>query len=191
MNKQPKLRYFSYKFDKGSGPLPKKLLKGKIISGNCRLAVQDYFFSIHNYYLKPKDILLPLAYQKVGTFVKLFEKGGDIIYAENVRNKKEEVIYKDRKKYKNEDAWILFFHSAIYLGKMSKKILNILPFESNINFGTPVIWHCSFISGSTDIWPLKKFLYYYKPVAAKRILKDVYTPGVSKNININVLGTAF
>lgn len=189
MNQQPKLRNFMYKFDKGSGPLPKKMLYGKIVSGNCRLAVQDYFCSIYNLYLKAKDILLPYAFYEVGKFVKPFEKSGDIIYAEKLRNIKGETIYKNKESFKSEDKWIMHFHSAIYLGKMNKKILDLLPFNSDIKLNTPVIWHCSFISGSTDIWPLKKFLYYYKPVAAKRILKDIYTPGVSKNIN--VLETAF
>lgn len=156
-----KLRYFSYKFDKGCGPLSKKLLQGKITSGNCRLAVQDYFFSVHNLYLKPKDILLPFAYHKIGYFVDLFDKAGDIIYAEKLRNNKS---------FKNGDEKILHFHTAIFLGKLNKTILSFLPFKSNIKTGTSVIWHSSFIAGGTDIWPLDKFLYYYKPVAAKRIL---------------------
>lgn len=157
-----KLRYFAYKFDKGGGPLSKKLLKEKIISGNCRLAVQDYFFSIHNLYLKPKDILLPYAYYNIGHFVTLFDKAGDILYAEKLRNKKS---------FKNEGERILYFHTAIFLGKLKKTILNFLPIKPDIKIGTPVIWHSSFIAGGTDIWPLEKFLYYYKPIAAKRILK--------------------
>ncbi len=170
MNKSYKLRAFSYKFDKGNGPLSKKLLKGKITSGNCRLAVQDYFFSIHNLYLKPKDILLPFAYHKVGNFVELFDKPGDIIYAENIRNKKGEVMHREKDVFKNNDEWILHFHSAIYLGKMNEEILNLLPFTSVIKPNTPVVWHISFICGKTAIWPIEKFLYYYKPIAAKRIL---------------------
>lgn len=156
-----KLRHFSYKFDKGGGPLSKKLLQGKITSGNCRLAVQDYFFSVHNLYLKPKDILLPFAYHKVGCFVDLFDQAGDIIYAEKLR---------DNKSFKNEDERILHFHTAIFLGKLNKTILSSLPFKSNIKTGTLVVWHASCIANGTDIWPVEKFLNYYRVVAAKRVL---------------------
>lgn len=170
MKASKKLHYFSYKFDKGRGPLSKKLLKSKIIFGNCRLAVQDYLYSIHGIYLKPEDILLPYAYYKVGTFVEPFKKAGDIIYAENFRNKKGEVIYREKSSFKNEDEWILHFHTAIYLGKMSERIANTLPFQCDIRKGTPVVWHSSFVAGGTAIWPLKKFLHYYKPVTAKRVV---------------------
>lgn len=170
MNQSPKLHSFYYKFDKGRGPLPKKLLKGKIISGNCRLAVQDYFFRVYNLYLKPEDILLPQAYKEVGKFVKCFKESGDIIYAKKFRNKKGEVIYKNKESFKNEDEWILYFHTAIYLGKMDITIKRFLPFESDIKSGTPVIWHSSYISGGTAVWPVEKFHFYYKIVTAKRIL---------------------
>lgn len=85
---------------------------------------------------------MPYAYYNIGHFVKPFEKTGDIIYAEKLRNKKGEVVYKDRE--------VLYFHSAIYLGKMNKTILSLLPFSSDIKDGTPVIWHSSFIAGGTQ-----------------------------------------
>lgn len=99
-----KLHSFNYKYNKGSGPLSLSKLKGKIKTGNCRLAVQDYFYIVHNLYLKPEEILLPAAFRKVGRFVKITDlKPGDLIYAERLRNKEGKTIYKAKDTYNNEN----------------------------------------------------------------------------------------
>lgn len=175
-----KLSLFSYVFDKGGGPLNLTQLQKKIKNGNCRLAVQDYYYIVHNLYLKPEQILLPQAFKKIGKFIRLPTKSleqsikslqlGDIIYAERLRNKKGKIIYKPKTAYQNKDQWILHFHSAIYLGKLNSRILSFIPFKTEYPKGTPVIWHSSFISDGTALWSLEKFLYYYQFVAVKRIL---------------------
>lgn len=175
-----KLRVFSYKFDKGSGPLSLNALQKSIKKGNCRLAIQDYYYLVHKLYLKPEEILLPRAYKITGRFISSFNgdidsflanlEQGDIIYAERLRNKKGEMIYKPKEQYKNKDEWILYFHTAIYLGKQNQKITSFLPFDSEYPKNTPLIWHSSVISNGTSLWSWDKFLYYYKPVAAKRII---------------------
>lgn len=183
MKSTKKLHVFSYKFDEGSGPLSLVKLQGQIKKGNCRLTVQDYYYTVHNIYLKPEQILLPAAFKKVGRFVKMPNlKPGDLIYAERLRNKKGEIVYKlpsedcnligykPKEQYKDEDERILHFHTAIYLGKLDKDTLSFIPFKPEYSKGTPVIWHSSFISNGTAIWSLEKFLNYYQLVAVKRIL---------------------
>ncbi len=177
--KVKKLHAFAYKYDKGAGPLLKTEFSQTIKTGNCRLALQDYFYMAQGLYLKPDKILLPYGYKHTGVFVKKLDKKvetfftdlkqGDIIYAEKFRNKNSEISYQEKDKYKNEDEWIRYFHTAIYLGKLDEKIESLLPVKPAYPKGTPVIWHSSFIAGGTAVWSVEKFCYYYQPVAAKRI----------------------
>lgn len=171
--KVKKLHAFAYKYDKGAGPLLEIEFNQAIKTGNCRLAVQDYFYVAQGLYLKPDEILLPYGYKHTGVFINFRGlrdlKQGDIIYAEKFRNKNSEIIYKEKDKYKNEDEWIRYFHTAIYLGNLDEKIESLLPVKPAYPKGTPVIWHSSFIAGGTAVWSVEKFCYYYQPVAAKRI----------------------
>lgn len=165
------LHTFSYKFSKGAGPLSLKKLQGKISNGNCRLAVQDYYYQVHKLYLKPKQILLPTAFKKVGKFVETTNlQPGDLIYAEKLRNKKGEIVFKPQHTYNNEDEWILHFHTAVYLGKLNSSIRVFIPITPEYPDGTPVIWHSSFISNGTSLWSLEKFSHYYRLVATKRVI---------------------
>lgn len=174
-----KLHKFAYKYDKGAGPLLKIEFNQAIKAGNCRLAVQDYFYVVQGLYLKPDEILLPYGYKHTGVFVKQLDKKmklfftdlkqGDIIYAEKLRNNKKGYIYKCKNSFSDEDEWILHFHTAIYLGNLDEKIESFLPVKPTYPKGTPVIWHSSFIAGGTAVWSVEKFCYYYQPVAAKRI----------------------
>lgn len=145
------LKKFNYKFS--NGPLLlKQLKKEDFKEGNCRLAIQYYLFKIHNRYFKPDLILNPKAYQEVGNFIVkegsfdknslgLLEKG-DIIYADKIKSKKGSLTRKN---------WIIGLHSAIYAGNSK-------------------IWHATAIEGKSVLWNFSKFVKYYTPIAAKRVL---------------------
>ncbi|MCD4762268.1 hypothetical protein K8R32_04905 [bacterium] len=151
------LPIFKYVFQ--DGPLPKEKLNNKIKQGNCRLAIQLYFYKNHEKYFKPKDILNPYGYKNTGKFIfgpeqKIdFSKlrKGDVIYAQRKINKKGEKISRDKKDFKNEDEWILNFHTAIYLG--NNKIYHSTIFEEN-----------------SCVWTLNKFNKFFKPIAIKKFL---------------------
>jgi hypothetical protein len=147
-----KLKNVLYNFN--NGPLTEKeLKKDNFKEGNCRLAVQYYFYKIHNLYLKPSSILNPRAYEKVGRFIikegefssGLIEKiqEGDIIYGDRIGAKKDRKI--------SRKDWIVGLHSAIYAGNNR-------------------IWHSVKVAGESCYWSFNKFLKYYNLVAVKRIL---------------------
>ena len=96
-------------------------------------------------------------------------KTGDIIYAENLRNKKGELLNKSKITYKNEDDWLKYLHSAIYLGELNEELNSLLP-EGDHPKDIPLIWHSTFIGGGTCVWTLYKFNLYYKPISAKRLV---------------------
>lgn len=142
-----------------AGPLPKDGLEKEFKEGNCRLAVQIYFYKIHNVYFKPEKILNPNGYKNTGKFV--FTAGeeidfntaaeGDVIYGENIVNKKGESINRGRETFNDEDEWILHFHTAVYLGNNQ-------------------IWHATHFAGTSCFWTVDQFKKFYKPIALKRFL---------------------
>ncbi len=145
------LKNFAYKFDKG--PLLLRDLKEEnFTEGNCRLALQYYFYKIHNKFYRSDLLLNPKAFNKIGKFI--IKEGdfnenslnllseGDIIYANR--------IGRDNKKLSRRD-WITRLHTAIYCGDNK-------------------IYHSSLIDNGSGIWTFNKFIKYYKPIAAKRIL---------------------
>lgn len=152
-----------FKYDYKHGPLKKnELIKNKIKSGNCRLAIQLFFFYNFNTYLAPEKILLPQAFYQTGNFVfKENEpidfsllKQGDIIYAEQIKNKSLKIIDKSKGKYQNFDDYLFNLHTAIYLDNQK-------------------IYHATYIEGKSCVWSLKKFFTYYKIIAVKRLkLRD-------------------
>ena len=97
-----KFRYFGYVV--AAGPVSEKRLKEEYNVGNCRLAVQMYFYDNHDLFLSKEKILLPEGYWNTGRFVKkgwmssweYFDglETGDVIYAERVRNGDGELIKK-------------------------------------------------------------------------------------------------
>jgi hypothetical protein len=147
-----KLKQFNYKFDKGP-LLLKELKKEDFEEGNCRLAIQYYFYKVHALYLKPELVLNPKGYQKLGKFIineKEFTKDslkelkeGDIIYADRIRDKEDIKLSKK--------DWIIRLHSAIYVGDNK-------------------VWHSSIVAKKSGYWSFDKFIKYYKPIAAKRVL---------------------
>jgi hypothetical protein len=153
------LKYFSYQFD--AGPLEtKEELDGDWKTGNCRRALQYYFYATRGLFLLPKEVLCPEAYYQTGEFV--FKKGdivelsklqpGDIIYAERIRSKDGSPINKSEESFPTADDYIVALHTAIYVGEQDKEI-----------------WHATSIEGGSCQWPLAKFLKFYKPIAIKRL----------------------
>lgn len=150
---------FNYKFDKG--PLDEAALSGPIEEGNCRLAVQLYFYRVNNLFIKPEDILCPRSYKVTGKFI-LREgefnqdftskiKSGDIIFAQRIKNKDGSASLKSKENFKDEDVWLTALHTAIYLGDNK-------------------IWHATAIEGKSSYWTMSKFLEFYQPVAIKDFL---------------------
>jgi hypothetical protein len=171
-----RLKNFSYAYDEGAGPLSENELKAEnFTEGNCRRAVQYFLYKTKNIFVRPEDVLLPNGYRNIGKFIFKEEpidfkklKTGDIIYAENLRNKKNEPLNKTRSGYTNEDGWLKYLHSAIYLGQFNDELSGILP-NKDYPENVPLIWHSTFIDGGTCVWTLDKFNLYYKPISAKRL----------------------
>jgi hypothetical protein len=72
------------------------------------------------------EIYLPGGYKVLGEFVfketdidvsKL--KAGDVIYAQNIRDKQGKEVDKSLERYKDKDEWLYYLHSLIFLGKIS------------------------------------------------------------------------
>lgn len=168
------LHNFSYKYL--YGPVSEDILKTEITEGNCRLAVQDYFYTNYGIYLDEKEIVLPEAKNK-GIFIENSNtdiflsnlKEGDIVYAEKFRNSLGKEINFNKKRFVSEDEWLINLHLGIYLGVQSGEVLSNLSYNE-IDERKPVIWHSSFISGGTSLWSVDKFCEYYKPVIARRLL---------------------
>ncbi|MBU1754839.1 hypothetical protein KKH81_00965 [Patescibacteria group bacterium] len=171
-----RLKDFKYIYDKGAGPLSEvELAEEKFEIGNCRLAIQYFLYKTKGLFIPREEILLPKGYRDTGVFVYKEEpidfdtlEKGDIIYAENLRNKKGELREKKREMFETEDEWILYFHTAVYLGRLDAELREILP-EGDYPESVPLIWHSTFIEGGTCAWPLEKFEYFYKPVSIKRV----------------------
>lgn len=155
---------FSYRYL--AGPMEtKEALEAPITEGNCRMALQLYFYKIHGHFFTPEQMLFPFVYKKLGTFIFKEEsididelKPGDIIFAENIRNKEGELIEKGPDKFTHRDEWRLRLHTLIYIGKLSHE-------EEGHH-----IWHATYITGKPVIWTWDHLLTYYKPVTAKRVL---------------------
>ncbi|HXC53823.1 MAG TPA: hypothetical protein VNU97_00875 [Rhizomicrobium sp.] len=172
-----RLKSFAYRYDAGAGPLSREELAAEAFSqGNCRLAVQYFLFKAFGLYLGAADILLPRAYDETGVF--LFREApidfgalrcGDILYAENLRNRLEQPLARGREAFPDRDGWVLHFHSAVFLGERSAALSRLLP-EGDYPHGEPLIWHATAIEQGSCVWPLAKFLHYYKPVSAKRVV---------------------
>lgn len=161
----PELQYptdkFSYKYL--AGPvLREKELNENFVEGNCRFALQLYFYRIHNRFFERDEIYLPGGYKVWGRFVFKEEdidplglEPGDVLYAQNLRNKEGRQVDKSLERYRSKDEWHYYLHSLIFLG---------------IKDGQPFVWHATHIDGGPTVWDWEKFLHYYKPIAAKRIL---------------------
>jgi hypothetical protein len=149
-----------------AGPvLTESELHSKFTEGNCRFALQLYFFRIHGKFFERDNIYLPGGYKVWGNFLYKEEsfdltkmKTGDVIYAQNLRNKAGALVDKNPDNYRNKDEWLYYLHSLIYLGT---------PHDSS---NTHYVWHATHIEGGPAVWTWDKFLHYYKPISVKRVI---------------------
>ncbi len=152
-------KHFFYKFNEGPLSSVKELL-GDWEIGNCRRAVQYYIYKKRKIFLKQEQVLCPNAYYNTGSFImdqgqdflpaSLFDS--DIIYAEKIRNKEGKIIKKNLETFSINDDYVISLHTALFTGEEGKEI-----------------WHATSIHGSSCYWSLEKFLYFYKPIAVKRV----------------------
>ena len=151
-----RLSFFKYKFDKG--PVSKSKIKKIANLGNCRFALQDFFFVLHKKYFTERELLNPVGYLHTGSFLKkgyvddFFDNlpTGAVIYAEKIRNRKNEPVDNTTQKFKNEDDYIIALHSAIYIKNIDERILSKLPSEiSASKSGASAIWHATAVHGTT------------------------------------------
>ena len=97
---------FSYKYLIGP-VLTEEELNIPFEEGNCRFALQLYFYRIHNKFFERDQIYLPGGYKVWGNFIFKEEeinptklKPGDVIYAQNIRNKDDKDV--DKKKFEGK-----------------------------------------------------------------------------------------
>ncbi len=155
---------FVYKYLAGPVETAAEIEAG-VVEGNCRYALQLYFYRLHGKFFERDEIYLPGGYKVIGEFIFKEEpidftvlQSGDVIYAQNLRNKEGYDVDKSLERYKDKDEWLYYLHSAVYVGAI----------EAGSN--TDYIWHATHIGGGPVLWTLEHFLYYYKPISAKRVL---------------------
>jgi len=151
------VKKFAYVFDKGPVVEPSAL--ETFTEGNCRLAVQYYFYTQFGLWLKPEQALCPELYYSTGTFIFHEEaidfsqlQPGDIVFAQRILTKAGTLIDRDPETFPSKDGWIISLHSAI-IAKNNPM----------------VIWHATAITGCSCEWDLENFLHYYLPISVKRI----------------------
>ena len=155
-----------FKYAYLAGPVEtREELQSVVVEGNCRYALQLYFYRIHNKFFEKDEIYLPGGYKVLGEFIFKEEpihfdelRTGDVLYAQNLRNKEEKLLDKGIDTFESKDAWLYNLHSAIYLGKINP--------ETDEQY----VWHATNIEGGTALWTLEKFKHYYLPVSAKRVV---------------------
>lgn len=173
------LQRFSYKFD--AGPLDVSALGSQFATGNCRRAVQYYYFEAHGYVIKPEQSLCPALFDEVGEFVvrdnhqlsneAFFSKllPADLVFAERIVNANGLPILR---KYADANDRIIRLHSAVFLGSGKSIPLGLLPDDRSLNRDSEYIWHSSAAAKGTAVWTTQQFAEYYQPVAAKRLKLD-------------------
>lgn len=146
---------FSYSYLAGPIDTPEEL--ERLTEGNCRLAIQLYFYRVRGVFLKKDEIYLPGGYQHLGSFV--YKEAaidwkqalpGDIVYAQNIKKKDGSPFERNRDNYPNYEDWVYDFHSAIYTGNNQ-------------------IYHATSIENGPVVWSLQQFSEYYKPMSLKRL----------------------
>lgn len=165
---------FEYQYLAGPVETREELDAG-VKKGNCRLALQLYFYRMHGIFFKKEEVYLPGGYKVLGKFIFQEEsidfsllKRGDILYAQNLRNKAGGEVDKSIGRYRTKDEWLYHLHSAIYIGRVDE-------------MDTQYVWHATSIENGPAVWTLEKFEYFYKPVSAKRVLtKPSTNPGISE-----------
>jgi hypothetical protein len=161
MDYQKILPQFEYSFN--SGPLLPEFLDSAPNLGNCRLAIQLYFYRLHYKIFLPDEILCPKSYRETGINIHLDFNNqswisnvvvGDVVFAERIKDKEGKSIDRSIDYFKfNEDEYITYLHTAV--------ISSIEPFE---------IWHATTITNNTCYWDLNQFNEYYKIVRIRRFI---------------------
>ncbi len=171
--KSEKLPHFKY--DLNAGPRPIEMLTEIPESGNCRLAIQQYFFVSSGTRFNPEEILCPQSFRKTGTEIigqsDLWNWSqlvrGDVLFAERILGKDGGKVDRSRGSFSTEDLWITYLHSAVFLGMADEKLFELLP-PSSYPQNTHLVWHATAVSGVTCVWSTDKFEKYYKPISARR-----------------------
>jgi len=148
----------AYEYQYLAGPVDTELeLQFSPIQGNCRFALQLYFYRVHSLFIPKDKIYLPGGYDSLGDFIVKEDKitpgnliPGDILYAQNSKNKDGKILNRNADQYKSLDDWRYHFHSAVYIGNLK-------------------IYHASSICDGPDVWSWEKFCEYYQPISAKRL----------------------
>ena len=154
------MKEFDYRFD--AGPLGSAdELAGEWDEGNCRRAVQLYLFSMRGEFLEPDRVLCPEIYNQTGIFVidvgEQFDfkrlTSGDVIFAERLKDGRGTEVNCGRTAFRSSDEYVISLHAAVYTGEKSREI-----------------WHATAIERTSCYWSTQRFLEFYRPVAAKRLL---------------------
>lgn len=184
MNKEQKLYYFTY--NRNKGPVPSDELEQPIKEGNCRLAVQIYFYKVYGIILEPDQLLNPKAFYHTGSFV-LKEMENDAISFQNkdILNilKRGDMIYAEKRNglknsFADENSRLISLHTAVYLDKLDDNLSLVLPEPNFCSKNTSLIWHATSVGGGCCIWPVNKFEERYKIIAVKRLLSSDFNLGV-------------
>lgn len=154
------MKEFGYRFD--AGPLGSAdELAGEWSEGNCRRAVQLYLFSMRGEFLEPDRVLCPDVYNRTGIFVidvdEQFDfeclSSGDVIFAERLKDGRGAKVNCRRGTFASNDEYVISLHTAVWTGQKGQEI-----------------WHATAIERSSCYWSAQRFLEFYRPVAAKRLL---------------------
>jgi hypothetical protein len=167
------------RYDYSKGPVSAGELQVGPTEGNCRLAVQRFFFDNYGIFLGHQDIVLPYArnggkrifvennLDNPRNFFDSLQEG-DIVYAEKLRDSHEKIIKSGKEKFETEYERLVHLHLAVYVGLPTDEILAFFSGDE-IDRDKPAIWHSTFIAGGTALWSVEKFCHYYKPESAMRI----------------------
>lgn len=169
------LSQFKYSFL--AGPMSEWELKKPLETGNCRRALQEYYYRIHDIYLNADQLLCPQVYRNTGSFVAKWEEKdeiqtsllqtSDILYAS--RNKVDQDQFTIQQ-IEEDDQKLIKLHTAIFV-RNQKDIAEFLPLSADTSSGNSYIWHATAIDQIASLWPFKKFLEYYRLVSAKRVVE--------------------
>lgn len=172
-----RLAQFQYAYT--HGPLDTEAeLKAGFSTGNCRRALQDFFYKRHGLFLAPQEIYIPESYEHTGAFViaeqEPFDlaklKEGDVIYAQKLRSKSDRPLVLGPEMYDSRDEWLFSLHNAVYLGTISDDPKSLLPEGISYDPQIPYVWHATVVAGGTALWDWPTFAHYYAPVSAKRLI---------------------
>lgn len=169
-------------FDRDAGPVDPWLLniKPKLVS--CQYANQRFHFITSGIRFSKQQSYSAEGYLRYGLELADFNniapkeffnelRAGTILYSERYRDKDGAIIYNSSGRKLDKYLWAKSLHIACPLGvRDHSEIFFPNYIERNFSCLPPdsqFIYHASGIDKKVSVWPLKRFLYYYKPVAIK------------------------